>query len=101
MDDFDTDFKNPIGIFNLEMDQNWTYIWSTKWIIDLLSSLNNQITTANPAPFPAGNWGPGADHRLGVGLIVFFKGLLKNLKKMTKKWIKSIRVFGENPTTGF
>ena len=22
MDDFDTDFKNPIGIFNLEMDQN-------------------------------------------------------------------------------
>jgi len=33
MDDFDTDFKNPIGIFNPEMDQNGPNIWSTKWII--------------------------------------------------------------------
>ena len=63
MDDFDTDFKNPIGIFNLEMDQNWTYIWSTKWIIDLVSSLKQAIWPANPAPFPAGNFAPSGGRR--------------------------------------
>ena len=96
MDDFDTDFKNPIGIFNPEMDQNWTYIWSTKWIMDLLSSLKQQFNPPIPRRFPR-----GILPRLGVGGIVFFEGYFKNLKKLTKKWIKSIRVFGENTTTGF
>jgi hypothetical protein len=64
--------------------------------MDLVSSLKQQYNPPIPRRFPR-----GILPRLGVGGIVFFEGYFKNPQKMPKKWIKSIRVFGENPTTGF
>jgi hypothetical protein len=76
MDDFDTDFKNPIGIFNPENGSKLDLHLIHK-VDHRLSIFVNKQSTPIPRRFPRGIWGPGADHRLGVGGIVFFEGLLK------------------------
>jgi len=63
MDDFDTDFKNPIGIFNPENGSKLDLHMIHKVDHRLIIFVNNQITTANPAPFPAGNFAPFGGRR--------------------------------------
>jgi hypothetical protein len=63
MDDFDTDFKNPIGIFNPENGSKLDLHMIHKVDHRLIIFVNNQITTANPAPFHARNFAPSGGRR--------------------------------------